>query len=83
MSSGQTRPSHWTTPAGLKYLGPHTGTDPLDVTLVLRRRSGAAPAARPEERNDLRVTFGIAGGMMLRILSKRAQPLSGSVLFDL
>jgi kumamolisin len=46
MSSGHTRPSHWATPAGLKYLGPHTGTDPLDVTLVLRRRAGAAPAAR-------------------------------------
>jgi kumamolisin len=36
---------NWTTPAGLKYLGPHTGTDPLDVTLVLRRRAGAAPQA--------------------------------------
>ncbi|HTD11556.1 MAG TPA: S53 family peptidase [Steroidobacteraceae bacterium] len=45
MSSGHTRPSHWSTPAGLKYLGPHTGTDPLDVTLVLRRRAGAAPGA--------------------------------------
>jgi kumamolisin len=44
MSSVRT-PSHWTTPAGLKYLGPHTGTDPLDVTLVLRRRAGGAPGA--------------------------------------
>jgi len=39
-------PSHWTTPSGMKYLGPHTGTAPLEVTLVLRRRAGAAaPAA--------------------------------------
>jgi kumamolisin len=43
MSSSSARPSHWTTPAGLKYLGPHTGADPIDVTLVLRRRAGAAP----------------------------------------
>lgn len=32
------------TPAGMSYLGPHTATDPLDVTLVLRRRPGAAAA---------------------------------------
>ena len=37
------RPSHWTSPAGMKYLGPHDGAEPLDVTVVLRRRSGAAP----------------------------------------
>ncbi|MGB9332379.1 MAG: hypothetical protein WCB10_16575, partial [Steroidobacteraceae bacterium] len=29
-------------PAGLSYLGPHSGTAPLDVTLVLRRRAGAS-----------------------------------------
>ncbi len=45
MSLNSARPSHWTTPAGLKYLGPHTGTDPIDITLVLRRRAGAAPRA--------------------------------------
>jgi kumamolisin len=44
-------PAAPTTPAahgaatGLSYLGPHTGTEPLDVTLVLRRRAGAAPRA--------------------------------------
>ena len=43
MSLNHARPSHWTTPAGLKYLGPHTGTDLIDVTLVLRRRTAAAP----------------------------------------
>lgn len=43
MSLNHARPSHWASPAGLKYLGPHTGTDVIDVTLVLRRRAGAAP----------------------------------------
>ena len=33
----------WTTPSGMKYLGPHTDTAPLEVTLVLRRRHGALP----------------------------------------
>ncbi len=32
-------------PAGLSYLGPHSGTQPLEVTLVLRRRAGASRAA--------------------------------------
>ena len=31
--------------AALRYIGPHTGTDPIEVTLVLRRRPGAKPAA--------------------------------------
>jgi len=40
-------------PFGMSYLGPHTGTDPLDITVVLRRRAGATagavawPHARP------------------------------------
>ena len=37
------RPSHWTSPKGMKYLGPHEGTEPLDVTVVLRRRSDTTP----------------------------------------
>ena len=37
------RPSHWTTPEGMKYLGPHDKTEPIDVTVVLRRRSDTAP----------------------------------------
>jgi kumamolisin len=36
-------PQHWTSPRGMKYLGPHTDTTPLTVTLVLRRREGAQP----------------------------------------
>jgi kumamolisin len=38
------RPSHWTSPHGMKYLGPHQSDEPLDVTVVLRRRSEAPPA---------------------------------------
>jgi kumamolisin len=30
---------------GLIYLGPHLGTEPIDVTVVLRRRAGAKPRA--------------------------------------
>lgn len=37
------RPSHWTTPEGMKYLGPHDDAAPIDVTVVLRRRSDTAP----------------------------------------
>jgi kumamolisin len=33
----------WSAPHGLTYLGPHTAADPIDVTLVLRRRTGAPP----------------------------------------
>src|SRR5215472_2690413 len=47
MSDSRTRTSHspWPTPSALKYLGPHTDAEPIDVTLVLRRRAGAAPRA--------------------------------------
>jgi kumamolisin len=38
-------PAPRSTPAGLQYLGPHTGSEPMVVTLVLRRKSGGAPAA--------------------------------------
>jgi kumamolisin len=36
----------------MTYLGPHTGTAPVDITVVLRRRAGAAraPAAWPHAR---------------------------------
>ena len=37
-------------PTRAAFLGPHTGSEPLDVTVVLRRRAGAAwaPAAWPQ-----------------------------------
>ena len=38
-------PQHWTSPRGMKYLGPHTDSTPLTVTLVMRRRQGAQPQA--------------------------------------
>ncbi len=37
--------THWTTPAGMKYLGPHQDSSPLEITLVLRRRQGGSPSA--------------------------------------
>jgi len=36
---------HWCMPAGMKYLGPHQASAPMDITLVLRRRPGNAPDA--------------------------------------
>jgi len=52
--------SHWTTPLGMKYLGPHTDTTPLDVTVVLRRRQGSAlrVAAWPQRATLRRADFG-------------------------
>jgi kumamolisin len=54
------RPSHPATAAGMQYLGPHTDPTPLDVTVVLRRRSGPAPraAAWPERTHARRADFG-------------------------
>ena len=37
--------THWTTPAGMKYLGRHQDSSPLEITLVLRRRQGGSPSA--------------------------------------
>jgi kumamolisin len=52
--------SHWRAPLGVKYLGPHTERTPLEVTLVLRRRAGAAPqsAAWPKRPRWRRGEFG-------------------------
>lgn len=43
MSNSTKHPSHWTSPQGMKYLGPHEGTEPIDVTIVLRRRTETTP----------------------------------------
>jgi kumamolisin len=50
--------SQWN--AGMKYLGPHTDSSPLEVTLVLRRRPGAAPrpATWPHRPHLPRTEFG-------------------------
>ncbi|MGH8134028.1 MAG: S53 family peptidase, partial [Steroidobacteraceae bacterium] len=52
--------SHWTTRAGLRLRGPWTRTEPIEVTLVLRRRAGAspAPASWPHAPRWLRGEFG-------------------------
>jgi kumamolisin len=44
----------------MRYLGPHTGTTPLEVTLVMRRRAGAAPqlASWPQRPRWGRADFG-------------------------
>jgi hypothetical protein len=44
-ADGQRRDSHmtqWTTPAGMKFLGRHQDSAPLEITLVLRRRQGGS-----------------------------------------
>ena len=60
MNQRTARTSHWTTPEGMKYLGPHEGTDPIEVTVVLRRRQGAepTPAAWPHKPRWERAEFG-------------------------
>ena len=44
MSPAKTKPTAPATRAGASYLGPHSGTDPIDVTVVLRRRASAPKA---------------------------------------
>ena len=60
MNQRTARTSHWTTPEGMKYLGPHEGTEPIEVTVVLRRRQGAepTPAAWPQRPRWERGEFG-------------------------
>src|SRR5580658_7665290 len=64
MSQHVTRTPHWTTPDGMKYLGPHEGTQPIEVTIVLRRRQGPAPtpAAWPHAPRWPRGEFGLHCG---------------------
>jgi kumamolisin len=60
MSQPPSSSSHWTTPFGMKYLGPHSDRAPLEVTLVLRRRQGAAArvASWPQPPRWRRGEFG-------------------------
>jgi len=55
---------HWISPGRMKYLGPHTGSAPLAVTLVLRRRPGGQPqvAAWPERPRWRRAEYGQHAG---------------------
>jgi len=45
--SQSAHPSQRPTPAGMKYLGPHTDAGPIDITIVLRRRQRAVPSVAP------------------------------------
>lgn len=47
-------PRHWHAPKHARYLGPHDDDAPLDVTLVLRRRGEAPPAATWPHRPPIR-----------------------------
>jgi kumamolisin len=60
MSHPIKRSSHWTSPQGMKYLGPHQDSAPIDVTLVLRRRTETAPqpASWPQPPRWPRGEFG-------------------------
>ena len=60
MSNPPQRPPHWTSPIGMKYLGRHEGSEPIDVTVVLRRRAETTPqpAAWPQAPRWQRGEFG-------------------------
>ena len=70
-----TSQTHWNAPRGATYLGPRTDSTPLEVTLVLRRRQGAAlqPALWPRRPQWRRADFGQhAGGDPADLVSLRA-----------
>jgi len=62
--SPSTTPQHWPSPRGMKYLGPHTDTAPLTITVVLRRRKGAQLQAAlfPQRPRWARGEFGQHAG---------------------
>jgi kumamolisin len=50
MSMSTARHSQWPLGKDAQYLGPHQGTEPIDVTVVMRRRGGhPTPAAWPHK----------------------------------
>ncbi|WP_114241637.1 protease pro-enzyme activation domain-containing protein [Dyella sp. C9] len=63
MSTTQARRKHWPLAAEARYLGPHEGTAPIDVTVVLRRRGDhPTPAAWPHPATTRREDFGARWG---------------------
>lgn len=64
MSTPALRHHHWPLASEARYLGPHEGTDPMDVTVVMRRRSAdhPVPAAWPHKRPATREDFGTQWG---------------------
>ncbi|WP_046971555.1 S53 family peptidase [Dyella japonica] len=54
---------HWPLASEARYLGPHEGADPIDVTVVMRRRGDhPAPAAWPHQAAVRREDFGAQWG---------------------
>jgi len=45
VSAGLDRAPEWSAPVRTRYVGPHHGDEPIEVTVVLRRRGGAPAAA--------------------------------------
>lgn len=63
MSKSTARPSHWPLAAEARYLGPHQGNEPVNVTLVMRRRGDRpVPAAWPHRPAGKRADFGAQWG---------------------
>lgn len=63
MSMSTARHNHWPLGKDAQYLGPHQGTEPIDVTIVMRRRgTHPAPAAWPHrppcKREDFDAQWG-------------------------
>jgi kumamolisin len=63
MSNPTARRTHWPLAAEARYLGPHEGTEPIDVTVVLRRRGDhPTPASWPHRPLCRREDFGAHWG---------------------
>ncbi|HEY2622710.1 MAG TPA: S53 family serine peptidase [Dyella sp.] len=63
MSTTSARRKHWPLAAQARYLGPHEGTEPIDVTVVLRRRGDQPmPTAWPHKSVLRREDFGAQWG---------------------
>jgi kumamolisin len=58
-SAHAVRRSHWPLATAARYLGPHEGSEPIEVTVVLRRMGGPpAPAAWPRPPTWRRKDYG-------------------------
>ncbi|WP_430391563.1 S53 family peptidase [Dyella sp. 20L07] len=63
MSTAPARRKHWPLAAEARYLGPHEGSAPMDVTVVMRRRGDhPAPAAWPHRAACKREDYGTQWG---------------------
>jgi len=63
MNTTTARRHHWPLANEARYLGPHEGTEPLDVTVVMRRRGDhPAPAAWPHRAPANRADFAAQWG---------------------